>query len=128
MRLNGVLGSRPARFIVGGIANTAITYAFYRALEPVLGFQPAYAVAYVLGILLSYWYNATMVFKVPLSWKGLLAYPVVYLMQYGLSACLLQLFVGASWVDKAYAPLVVTACVVPATYLLTKIVLSRRSV
>ncbi len=115
------------RFLCGGAANTLFSYLLYLGLIRLLPYQAAYLAAYIAGILLAYWLNATLVFKVAMSWKGLLAYPVVYLVQYCLAAVLLELLVRLLGVAPAYAPLLVTAALLPLTYLMNKLVLRRRA-
>ncbi|QNA91163.1 GtrA family protein [Massilia sp. Dwa41.01b] len=113
------------RFLCGGAANTLFTYLLYLGLIQLLPYQAAYLAAYVVGIVLAYWLNARFVFKVPLSWRGLFAYPVVYLVQYVVAAGLLEVLVKLGGVPPAYAPLVVTAVLLPLTYLMNKVVLRR---
>jgi putative flippase GtrA len=115
------------RFLCGGVANTLFSYLLYLGLMQVLGYQPAYLAAYVSGIVFAYWVNATFVFKVALSWKGLFAYPVVYLIQYLVAAALLEALVRFVGVPTAYAPLLITAVLLPLTYLMNKLVLKARS-
>lgn len=121
----GLNWQRWLRFLCGGAVNTLVTYLLYLGLIGVLAYQWAYLGAYVTGILLAYWLNARFVFKVPLSWKGLFAYPVVYLVQYVLAAALLEMLVRFAGIPPAYAPLLVTAVLLPLTYLMNKIVLRR---
>jgi len=114
---------RWARFLVGGFSNTAFTYLIYLGFSKVIHYQAAYFIAYCSGIIFSYWFNATFVFKVRLSWKGVLSYPLVYVVQYGASALLLGLLVKSIHLSATYAPLLVTACMLPLTYVMSKIVL-----
>lgn len=79
--------------------------------------------AYVIGVVFSYWFNATVVFKTALSWKGFFTYPLVYVAQYVISALLLGALVEYVGVDKRLAPLVATAAMVPLTYVMSKVVL-----
>lgn len=111
------------RFAVGGGVNTAATYGIYLALNTILGYQFAYLLAYALGVILAYWVNAVFVFRVPLSWAGLLSYPLVYVVQYLVSALLLEGLVEYFGVREALAPLLVVAMMVPVTYAMSKLVL-----
>jgi putative flippase GtrA len=114
---------RWSRFIVGGLSNTVFTYLIYLGLSRFIHYQIAYFVAYCCGIFFAYWFNATFVFKVPLSWKGAVSYPSVYVIQYGASAVLLAILVRSVRLNASYAPLLVTACMLPLTYVMSKIVL-----
>lgn len=113
------------RFLGGGVVNTGLTYLLYLGLMQLLPYQVAYLIAYVTGIVLAYWINARFVFRTPLSWRGLLAYPMVYAVQYVLAALLLELLVRVVQVPPALGPLVVTVVLLPLTYLMNKYVLKR---
>ncbi len=115
------------RFLLGGGVNTAVTYTIYLALNTVFAYQLAYFVAYALGIVFAYWFNAVVVFRVPLSWKGLFSYPVVYVVQYVASASLLGGLVELAGIGEALAPLVVPLVMVPVTYVMSKFVLQGTS-
>lgn len=110
---------------MGGALNTLLTYGVYWLLLQVLSYQSAYLIAYLLGIAFAYVFNAARVFKVQLSWRGLLMYPLVYLAQYLLGALLLSLIVERFGLSAAIAPLIITIGLLPVTYLMSKFVLQR---
>lgn len=111
------------RFILGGGANTAFTYGAYLAMNLVLEYQVAYFIAYAMGVVFAYWFNAVVVFRLPLTWKGFFSYPLVYVIQYGASALLLGVLVEVAGVSEILAPLAVTIGMVPLTYVMSKRVL-----
>lgn len=111
------------KFLAGGALNTAISYAVYLALRLFMDYQLAYLAAYITGILFSYYYNARFVFHAPLSYRGLVSYPVVYIVQYAASALLLRCLVEYLHVSSTFAPLIVTIAMVPATYAMSKFIL-----
>lgn len=111
------------RFIMGGAINTAFTYGIYLILNLAIDYQWAYLIAYALGIVFAYYFNARMVFHVPLSWKGLLTYPLVYVIQYGISALAIGILVELLSVPKVLAPLVVTVVMLPMTYVMSKLII-----
>lgn len=111
------------RFIFGGGVNTVFTYGVYLALNLIMTYRWAYLIAYVLGVVFAYYFNAVFVFDARLSWKGLFAYPVVYIVQYGVSALLLEGLVKALDMSPKLAPLVVIVVMIPITYFLNKYVL-----
>jgi len=86
-------------------------------------YQIAYLIAYIVGVVFAYWFNAVIVFKVPLSWKGLFSYPIIYIIQYTISAFLLDIFVETLQIDKTFAPLMIIIIIIPLTYVLNKYVL-----
>ena len=126
MQAAGTRWQRPLRFLCGGAANTLLSWLLYLALVQVLPYQWAYLGAYVAGIVFAYWVNATFVFRVALSWRGLFAYPAVYVVQYLAAAVLLEVLVRFAGAAPAYAPLAVTAILLPLTYLMNKLVLRDR--
>ena len=113
------------KFLIGGVINTAFTYCLYLSLQVILAYQVAYAVAFACGIVFSYWFNAMVVFKTAISWKGLFAFPLVYLVQYLLSAMLLSVFVERLDIPQSIAPLTVIVLTIPVTFVLTRWLLRR---
>lgn len=120
---SGQRWQRWATYVLGGALNTSVTYAIYLLLRLAINYQAAYFVAYVLGILFSYYFNARFVFRTPLSLRGLFAYPIVYLMQYLISAGLLGVLVEHLALSSTYAPLLITVIMIPLTYSVSKLVL-----
>jgi putative flippase GtrA len=115
------------RFLIGGGINTIFTYGLYLLLNRLMGYQAAYFIAYFVGVIFSYWFNSTIVFRISLSWKGFFFYPIVYVVQYVASALLLGGLVEIADISMVLAPLVVTVVMVPLTYVMSQIVLSRAS-
>jgi len=115
------------RFAVGGAVNTAASYGIYLLLHLVLPYQAAYLLAYAAGVLFAYWFNSVFVFHTPLAWRTLLTYPLVYAVQYLLSAALLAGAVEVLRLSPTLAPLLVAACMVPSSYLINKMALLRRA-
>lgn len=113
------------RFIAVGILNTAVTYLLYILLQTVLFYQIAYAIAYCLGILSSYLFNTLVVFRVPLSWSRGIIYPLIYFVQYVISAVFLSGIVELLDVSEKVGPLVVIVLMTPITFILNKLVIVR---
>ena len=110
-------------FLVGGCLNTLLTYGIYLLLNMYMSYQKSYVIAYISGIIFSYLFNAQVVFNVKKSWKGLLAYPLVYLLQYILGALMLSFMVEKLGIPKEFAPLLIIVLLLPVTYLLSKTIL-----
>ncbi len=115
------------RFLTGGVINTAFTYGLYLLLHKLFFYQVAYAIAYAAGIIFSYWFNASVVFKTPLSWRGLLTYPIVYVVQYCVSALLLGVLIERLSIPTQIGPLVVLVMLIPLTYVMSRYILRGRS-
>lgn len=88
-------------------------------------YQVAYFIAYGTGIIFAYWFNAKFVFRVPLSWKKLFTYPIVYIAQYLASTIFLGIIVEVFFINKSIAPLIVIAIMLPATYVMNKFFLGK---
>lgn len=117
-----------ARFIVTGAINTGITYGLYLLLLPFTGYLTAYSAAYMVGIVLSYWFNSVFVFRQPMSWRGSLRFPLVYIVQYALTGALLWFCVDVLGVSKQLSLPAVIALTVPITFLAARaVILSRRA-
>lgn len=114
-----------ATFVVGGALNTGVTYLIYLVLQSWLTYQFAYLLAYAAGIGFSYCFNSLVVFRRPMSWRGMMAFPAVYVVQYAVSALVLALIVESFAVPAWWAPLLVSALMIPLTFILTRFVLVR---
>jgi putative flippase GtrA len=112
-----------ARFIAVGALNTGITYLLYLALLRIVPYMVAYTVVFLIGIVISYYLNAKMVFRASMTVHSALTYPAVYLVQYVLGVSLLYLLVSRFRVAKEIASLVVVAVSVPVTFVLSRIIL-----
>lgn len=109
--------------MLGGGVNTALTYGIYLALGAIIHYQIAYGIAYVAGVVFSFFFNTRLVFKTRMSLIKFLRYPLVYLVQYIFSALVLMLLVENGWLSEKVAPLLVVLASIPLTYILSKILL-----
>lgn len=112
--------------MLGGGINTALTYTLYVILNFFLSYHVAYALAFVAGIIFSYWFNSSIVFKASFSIRKAVSFPLVYIAQYFISAALLSILVEKFSLDENLAPLLVVAAMIPATYIASKLVLTNK--
>lgn len=110
------------RFLLGGGANTAITYGLFVLLQWIIPAVAAYTIAYIAGILLSYVINTMYVFKAKPSVRTALQFPAIYVVQYvsGLIFLALFTYIGLS---NAIAMLLVIVVNVPISFFMTRYVL-----
>lgn len=111
------------RFFGGGMINTGMTYSLYYALQLLFHYQTAYALSYLAGIVFSYWFNSVIVFKTKLNWKNLFSYPLVYVVQYCVSALLLGEFIEQLNISPKFAPLIVLVITIPLTFFMSRWIL-----
>ena len=119
MDVVGKLGPR-SRFVIGGALNTTVTYVIYLFLHAFIGYQWAFLAAYLLGIALSYLFNALIVFRAKPNLTSAMTFPLIYVVQYSASGGLLALLVERMRIDERIAPLLVAVAVMPLTYLLMR--------
>jgi putative flippase GtrA len=110
------------RFVTGGGINTLFTYGIYLVINMMLGYQVAYLISYFIGIIFAYWFNSVVVFRERLSWKVFFSYPLIYVVQYAVSALLLGSLVEIANVSEKFAPLMVAAGMVPITYIMNNLI------
>jgi putative flippase GtrA len=116
-----------ARFVLVGLVNTGIGYGVYLLALPWLGYQPAYALAYVVGIVVAYLLNSGFVFRRSLSLATAVCYPIVYLVQYGFGALVLHALVSWVGIDARWAALAALVLSVPVSFVLNRQVLAIRN-
>ncbi len=109
---------RFARFLVVGVANTAVSYAVYLALLYVLDYRIAYTIAYLAGLALGYWLQARFVFRAPVGARSATAYVATYVTMYLASVAVLWVAVDLLGVPKPWGMLVALCVTVPTTFLL----------
>ena len=113
------------RFLLFGVFNTVVTYAAYCVLVFALHPQIAYAIIFALGIALAYIGNAHFVFQTAFDWKIARVYPLVYLVQYALTAVLIHLFGLWLYLGPRFALALALVVTVPVSFFLNRILLSR---
>jgi putative flippase GtrA len=116
-----------ARFVLVGMVNTGIGYGVIWLALPLIGYQPAYALGYVVGIVVAYLLNSRFVFRRPLSIGTAFRYPIVYLVQYGFGAIVLQVLVNRFGIAPRLATLFALVASVPVSFILNRMVLAIRA-
>ena len=119
-------GGQGARFIAAGALNTLVTYALYCVLVAFIAPQVAYAIVYVLGIGIAYVLNARFVFATPVRAQSAAIYPLVYVVQYGANALLIDALTGAGLGPRAALAVALTI-VTPLSFVLNRLVLVRKA-
>jgi putative flippase GtrA len=110
------------RYLFFGGLKKVLTYIIYLAGLRLMNYRPAYTVSFILGILLSYLFNAQFVFKKKLRVAKALQFFVVYLAQYFVGLGLLFILVEIARVSKVLAPILLLFLIVPTNYGLNRCV------
>jgi putative flippase GtrA len=132
------------RFLVTGTINTGMSWVVYlivrHSLEA-LHVHPvaltaniaistdklAFTVAYIFGVLFTYYMNSRWVFRVPMNWRSFLQFPSVYVVQYSAGIVLMHLLVDRLAFPVDFAPLAVIVLTMPITFVLSRFVLKRHT-
>lgn len=125
--LSHPLPRQGARFLISGGLNTLATLAVYWLLLLVMHYQLAYGLSYALGIFISYGLNLRYVFRASHSLRKVLMFPLVYVVGYGCGAMTLDLCTRVIGIDVRLGPLVAALVSMPITFLLSKLLLERKS-
>jgi len=112
-----------ASFMMVGAVNTGLTYALYALFLFLTPYKLSYSLAYVCGIIISYYLNSQFVFKQPVTLAKFLKYPVVYIVQYLLGIFILYICVDLLAISKWLAPIVVIVISLPVTFGLSKMII-----
>lgn len=112
------------RFLIVGVANTAVSYVLYLGLLTLMSYPLAFTLTFVLCVLASYAFNTRFVFGARWSWRGAAQFPAVYLGQYLVGLLLMWVLVGRLGMDERLAPLLVIAVSVPLTYVMARAVIA----
>jgi len=119
------VGREFGRFLIAGALNTALTYGLYLLLLDALGYVLAYSVAYVVGIVVSYFLVSRFVFRTSATLASFLRYPLVYVVQYLVGTAVLWMCVEWIGVRREFALLATIAATVPVTFVISRWVLIR---
>jgi len=115
------------RFLVSGVFNTAVTYGLYLILIMFLSYPFSYTIAYLAGILIAYLLNRFFVFKSHQGFISVLLLPIIYAVQYCMGLIVLWCWIEVLLLNEKIAPLVAVVITLPITFLLSKMVFSKRS-
>jgi putative flippase GtrA len=122
---SGGIGPQALRFLASGALNTLVTYALYCVLVAFLAPQAAYALVFVLGIGLAYALNTRFVFRARMRAASATLYPLVYAVQYGANALLIELFTAAG-LGPRLALAIALVVVTPLSFAGNRLLLARQ--
>ncbi|MCX5200745.1 GtrA family protein [Streptomyces sp. NBC_00237] len=119
--------SEALRFGITGVVNTGTFYAFYLLLHSWLPYYPAYAVAFALSMTGSFFLNTYFTYRTKPTWRKFLLFPLTNLTNFLVTSAGLYALVEWAHVNERVAPLLAAVAAVPATFLLSRWVLTRDS-
>jgi len=110
-------------FILVGVVNTSAAYILFMGFLQTFNYQFAYTLSYIISIVISYFLNSKYVFKVPMSLKKFLQFPLVYLIQYCFGLIILYYLNEYTTIPNFISILIVIILSIPLTFILSKKVL-----
>lgn len=113
------------RFGVVGVLNTGVYYGCYLALRLVMPYIAAHLIAWVISMLGSFLLNCYFTYKVRPTWHKLLLYPLSNGVNVLLTTGGVVFLVEVMKVDQKIAPLIAGILAIPATFVVTRAVLTR---
>lgn len=117
----GGIAQEAGRFVISGLAKTALTLAVYWSLLPFISYPYAYLAAFVVGLVFVITVNARYVFEVPISARTAIAFATYQLFYFATFGTVLALVVELSHVTPAIAPLLVLGVTTPAHFVVTRL-------
>jgi putative flippase GtrA len=108
------------RFLFSGGFNTAVTYALYLLLLLFLPYWLSYSIAFAAGIVLAYFLGRYFVFGRRHQGSRAMAFPLIYLAQYGIGLAIAYLWVTVGRMPAGWAPLLALTVTIPMTYVLIR--------
>jgi putative flippase GtrA len=115
-----------ARFLLSGGLNTALTYGIYLLVLLVLPYKTSYTISFISGIGIAYALNRFYVFKGHQGIKSIAFLPIIYLIQYLFSLLIVWVWVEQIGYDQRAAPLIAITITIPLTFILSKLVFSKK--
>ena len=118
-----MVSPRFLKFIAVGAFNTVVTYALYLWLLRLMNYSLAYSISFAAGIVIALLLHARYVFKVGITPRKLLLYPLAYGVQYLFGLAVVTLAVRVLNISERYALACSILLCIPLMFWLTRHVL-----
>lgn len=122
-----ILKKQALAFAITGTLSTTFMYLLYLGLNKFLSFQLSYLIGFSASVVALYFMNTFFVFKSPPSWKAFWKFPLIYVLQYAVSAFSLEFMVRFG-ISETLAPILAVILLLPLTFVLNRLVLTKKSV
>ena len=115
-----------SRFVVVGVVNTGVYYAFYLVAHAVAPYLVAHLVALAVAMVVSFFLNCYWTFRTRPTWRKFLVFPLTNATNYVLMTVGVVVLVEWLHVGQRIAPLISAVAAIPVTFLLSRWVLIGR--
>lgn len=119
-RLQALLSHEFIRFLVTGSINTAASWAVYLLVLQFAPYTVAYTCAHLFGIVFTYYLSTRWVFKVEMSWKTFLQFPLIYVIRYAVDLTLIIVWVKVLGLWEEIAPIAALVISMPLGFVLSR--------
>lgn len=116
-----MLKNKFVRFLIVGCVNTLVSYVIFSVLIYLVHYDFAYAGSYAFGILISYVLNGKWTFSKSIGFKGILTYPLVYIVQFSTGWLVLKYCIETLNFTENQAYILSTIISIPIGFLASKI-------
>lgn len=115
------------RFVIVGVANTAVYYAIYYLFLQIIEihYLISHGIAVGLSMIFSYFLNVYFTYNVKPSWQTFFLFPVTQAVNIIVTAISLWVLVDWIGLSALYAPFAALVLTVPITFFVTGRVLKR---
>ena len=114
------IGAEIFRFLVAGFLNLGFTYAVYRLSLNFLNYSISYTISIFSGVVFTWMVHSFFTFKIVPKSKRLPIHIAMAMVFYFIGLTMLTYAVEKFGVSEKYAPLLITALLTPASFLVTK--------
>ena len=112
-----------ASFLVAGAINTVTSYGIFVVLLRFMPYLAAYTIAYIVGVLLSYFLLTAFVFHARRRLTTALRFPLVYIAQYLTGSAVIVALVEAWDVRAPIAAIGAIVTSIPVSFVLSRSIL-----
>ena len=122
--MSTVLIKQAVRFVIVGIAATAIPYGVYLLLRKWMGENIAFTIGYVISFIFNYLLTSLFTFKKKANLKNGIGFSFAHLINYSLQIGLLNLFLWLG-INAKICPIPVYCIAVPLNFVMVKFVFTK---
>ncbi|MEU1543569.1 GtrA family protein [Actinacidiphila glaucinigra] len=116
---------RLIRFGMVGVANTGVYYGLYLLLPLRLPYVAAHVLAFVLGMIGSYFLTTWFTYRTRPSWRTFLLFPLTNVANFVITTGGLYPRVDVLRMGSWFAPLTGSAAAVPVTFVVSRMIMVR---
>ncbi|SDQ88794.1 GtrA family protein [Pseudoxanthomonas sp. CF125] len=117
------LRTQGLRFLLGGGANTILSYCIYWLLLQWLPYGVAFTASYALTMFSGFAINTYFVFGSRWSWHRFAAFPLVHLVNYLAGLAVITAWVRLMGFSEQLAPVAATVVTLPLNFTLTRLLI-----